>query len=75
MVPSLIIIINIMIIIIIVKLREVFTKFQIQINENLAHNKPDLVVTKGKKQVWLVDVATPEDSEIEQTELEKITEY
>ena len=35
---------------------------------------PDITVVE-KKQVWLIDVAIPGDSRIQQKELEKITKY
>ena len=37
--------------------------FKIQIDKHLAHNIPDITVVE-KKQVWLIDVAIPEDSKI-----------
>ena len=48
--------------------------FKIQTDKNLAHNIPDMTVIK-KKQVWLIDVAIPGDSRINQKEVEKITKY
>lgn len=48
--------------------------FKIQTDKHLAHNIPDITVVE-KKQVWLVDVAIPGDSRIEQKEIEKITKY
>ena len=40
----------------------------------MAHNIPDIIVVE-KKQVWLIDVAIPRDSRINQKEVEKITKY
>ena len=48
--------------------------FKIQTDKHLAHNIPDITVVE-KKQVWLVDVAIPGDSRIQQKEVEKITKY
>ena len=48
--------------------------FKIQTDKNLAHNIPDITVVK-KKQVWLIDVAIPGYSTINQKEVEKITKY
>lgn len=48
--------------------------FKIQTDKHLAHNIPDITVVE-KKQVWLVDVAIPGDSRIQQKEIEKITKY
>ena len=48
--------------------------FKIQTDKHLAHNIPDITVVE-KKQVWLVDVAIPSDSRIQQKEVEKITKY
>jgi hypothetical protein len=48
--------------------------FKIQTDKHLAHNIPDITVVE-KKQVWLIDVAIPGDSRIQQKEVEKITKY
>ena len=48
--------------------------FKIQTDKHLAHNIPDITVVE-KKQVWLVHVAIPGDSRIQQKEVEKITKY
>ena len=48
--------------------------FKIQTDKHLAHNIPDITVVE-KKQVWLIDVAIPGDSRIDQKEVEKITKY
>ena len=48
--------------------------FKIQTDKHLAHNIPYITVVE-KKQVWLVDVAIPSDSRIQQKEVEKITKY
>ena len=47
---------------------------KIQTDKHLAHNIPDITVVE-KKQVWLIDVAIPGDSRINQKEVEKITKY
>ena len=46
--------------------------FKIQTDKYLAHNISDIRVVE-KKQVWLIDVAIPGDSRIDQKEVEKIT--
>ena len=48
--------------------------FKIQADKHLAQNIPDKTVVE-KKQVWLIDVAIPGDSRIDQKEVEKITKY
>ena len=48
--------------------------FKIQTGKQMAHNIPNITVVE-KKQVWLIDVAIPGDSRIEQKEVEKITKY
>ena len=48
--------------------------FNIQTDKHLAHNIPDITVVE-KKQMWLIDVAIPGDSRINQKEVEKITKY
>jgi hypothetical protein len=48
--------------------------FKIQTDKHLPHNIPDITVVENK-QVWLVDVAIPGDSRIQQKEVEKITKY
>ena len=48
--------------------------FKIQTDKHLAHNIPDITVVE-KKQVWLIDVAIPGDSRINQKEVKKITKY
>jgi hypothetical protein len=48
--------------------------FKIQTDKHLAHNIPDITVVE-KKQVWMIDVAIPGDSRIEEKELEKIIKY
>ena len=48
--------------------------FKIQTDKHLAHNIPDITVVE-KKQIWLVDVAIPGESRIQQKEVEKITKY
>ena len=48
--------------------------FKIQTDKHLAHNIPDITVVE-KKQVWLIDVAIPGDSRINQKEVAKITKY
>ena len=48
--------------------------FKIQTDKYLAHNIPDITVV-AKKQVWLIDVAIPGNSRINQKEVEKITKY
>ena len=48
--------------------------FKIQIDKHLTHNTPDITVV-GNKQVWLIDVAIPGDSRLEQKENEKVTSY
>ena len=48
--------------------------FKIQTGKYLVHNIPDITVVE-KKQVWLIDVAIPGDSRIDQKEVEKITKY
>ena len=42
------------------------------IDKHLAHDTTDITVVE-KKQVWLIDVAIPGDSRIQQKEVEKIT--
>ena len=44
---------------------KIIWKFKIQADDHLAHNIPDITVVE-KKQVWLTDVAIPEDSRIDQ---------
>ena len=46
--------------------------FKIQTDKHLTHNIPDITVIE-KKQVWLIDVAIPGNSRINQKEVEKIT--
>ena len=48
--------------------------FKIKTDKHLAHNIPDITVVE-KKQVWLIDVAIPGDSRIDQKKVEKITKY
>ena len=48
--------------------------FKIQTDKHLAHKISDLTVVK-KKQAWLIDVAIPGDSRINQKEVGKITKY
>ena len=48
--------------------------FKIQTDKHLAHNIPVITVVE-KKQVWLIDVAIPGDSRIDQKEVVKITTY
>ena len=48
--------------------------FKIQSDKHLAHNIPDIIVVE-KKRVWIIDVAIPGDSRIEEKELEKISKY
>ena len=48
--------------------------FKIQTDKHLAHNVLDIIMVE-KKQVWLIDVAIPGDSRINQKEVEKITKY
>src|ERR1700755_398072 len=48
--------------------------FRLQTDKILAHNTPDLTVIE-KKKVWLIDIAIPGDSRVEEKELEKITRY
>ena len=44
--------------------------FKIQMDKHLAHNIPDISVVE-KKQVWIIDVTIPEDSRIQENELQK----
>ena len=53
---------------------KILWNFKTQIDKHLAHNIPDITVVE-KKQVWLIDVAIPGDSRINQKEVEKITKY
>ena len=53
---------------------KILKDFKIQTDKHLAHNIPDLTVVE-KKQVWLIDVAIPGDTRINQKEVEKITKY
>ena len=48
--------------------------FKIQTDKHLAHNIPDNTVVE-KKRVWIIDVAIPGGSRIEEKELEKISKY
>ena len=48
--------------------------FKIQTDKHLTHNTPDITVVENK-QVWLIDVAIPGDSRLEQKENEKVTNY
>ena len=48
--------------------------FRIQSDKHLAYNTPDLTIVK-KKLVWIVDVAIPGDTRIEEKEFEKISKY
>ena len=48
--------------------------FKIQTDKHPTHNIPDITVVE-KKQVWLIDVAIPGDSRIDQKDVEKITKY
>ena len=47
---------------------------KIQTDKHLAYNIPDITVIE-KKQVWLIDVAIPGDSRIDQKVVEKIIKY
>ena len=53
---------------------KILRDFKIQIDKHLAHNIPDITVV-DKKQGWLIDVAMPGGSRINQKEEEKITKY
>ena len=48
--------------------------FKIQTDMHLAHNIPAITVVE-KKRVWIIDVAIPGDSRIEEKELDKIRKY
>ena len=48
--------------------------FKIQTDGQIAHNIPDITVIEPK-QVWLIDVAIPGGTRIEDKTLEKITKY
>ena len=51
--------------------------YKIQADKHLVHNTvstSDITVVE-KKQVWLINVAIPGDSRIQQKEVEKITKY
>ena len=53
---------------------KVLWDFKIQTDKHLPHNIPDITVVEPK-QVWLIDVAIPGDSRIEQKEQEKLSRY
>ena len=46
--------------------------FKIQMDKHLAYNIPDITVVE-KKRVWIIDLAIPGDSRIEEKELKKIS--
>ena len=48
--------------------------FRIQTDKHLDHNTPDLTVIVNKK-VWIIEVAIPGDSRVEEKQLEKILKY
>ena len=48
--------------------------FRIQSDKHLAYNTPDLTIVE-KKQVWIVDVAIPGDTRIEEKESQSIRTY
>ena len=53
---------------------KILLDFKIQADKHLAHNIIDITVVE-KKQVWLIDATIPEDSRIDQKEVEKISKY
>ena len=53
---------------------KILCDFKIQTDKHLTHNKPDITVVE-KKRLWLIDMAIPGDSRIDQKEVEKITKY
>ena len=53
---------------------KILWNFKIQTDKHLAHNTPDITVIE-KVQVWLIDVAIPGDSRIDQKEMKKVTKY
>ena len=48
--------------------------FKIQTDKHLADNIPDMTVVE-KKRVWIIDVAIPGESRMEEKEQEKISKY
>ena len=48
--------------------------FKIQRDKHLTYNILDIIMVE-KKQVWLIDVAIPGNSKIDQKKVEKITKY
>ena len=48
--------------------------FKIQTDKHLACSIPDIKVVE-KKQMWLINMAIPGDSRIDQKEVEKVTKY
>ena len=48
--------------------------FQIQMYRHLEHKTPDMVVIE-QRNVWIIDIAIPEDARVENKELEKLTKY
>ena len=53
---------------------KILSDFKIHKDKHLAHNIPDVTVVE-KKQVWLIEVAIPGDSRINQKEVAEITKY
>ena len=50
--------------------------FPIQTDHHIDHNKPDIVIyEKKKRDCWIIDVACPFDTRVEEKEQEKLTKY
>ena len=54
--------------------KSILWDFKIQTDKHLAHNVLDITVVE-KKQMWLIDVAIPGASRVDQNEVEKIIKY
>ena len=53
---------------------KILWEFRILTDKHLAQHISDITVVE-KKQVWIIDMAIPEDGRIEEKELEKISKY
>ena len=50
--------------------------FPIQTDHHVDHNKPDIMIYEKKKNYcWIIDVACPLDTRVEEKEQEKLTKY
>ena len=48
--------------------------FRIQTDRYIEHNTPDRILIE-QRNVWIIDIAIPGDSRVENKELEKLTKY